>query len=57
MEKQRVDKETMAQAVATEVVKAEVSTYSDLQSADGHKYTVYNITVTDAADEGAHTGC
>ena len=42
----------MAQASVTEVIKAEVSTYSDLQSADGHKYTVYNITVTDATDEG-----
>jgi len=35
---------------APEIVRAAVESYSDLQSADGHKYTVYNISVTDAKD-------
>ena len=39
-------------APATVMVKASCTSYSDLQSADGQKYTVYNITVTDSE---AHT--
>lgn len=33
-----------------EIIKASVETYADLQSSDGHKYTVYNISVTDSSE-------
>ena len=39
-----------ALAAPAEYVKAACSSYSDLQSSDGQKYTVYNITVTDSTD-------
>lgn len=35
-----------------EIIKASVDTYADLQSSDGHKYTVYNISVTDSGEHG-----
>ena len=35
-----------------DIVNAEVPSYADLQSAEGKKYTVYNISVTDSADHG-----